>query len=180
MRDMYRSDWMRITQREYISRPCTVDSLPGAEALIVMKEITAPLIVHSTEIPVKIVERGYSWLQRAAEGANVWLTAMFDENDNLFQIYFDITAGNVFDHPDNPCFRDMYLDVVVRGDGKIFVLDQDELDEALEKGEITQAEYDMAQSECKALVEHLRENMGEVLARCIQSQKELKTLLNAQ
>jgi predicted RNA-binding protein associated with RNAse of E/G family len=46
-----------------------------------------------------------------------------------------------------PWYDDLYLDVVVLADGSFHLLDEDELDEALQEGKITQDEYDIAWQE---------------------------------
>lgn len=177
LRDMYRTDWTRIKKREYISRECTINGRPARESLILIREITEPLTVSSAGMPVKIVEKNYSWIQLAQKDAFWWLTAMFDEQGTLLQMYFDITAGNLFDNPENPTFRDMYLDVVLRPDGVVVKLDEDELDEALEKGEITPAEYEQTITACEELISFLQENTEDVLNRCRRTQKELKRII---
>lgn len=178
IKDMRRSDWTRIIKRDYVSEEYMTDGTRVAKSLIVIREITAPLTVSSTGKAVKIIEKDYSWLQIACEGAHWWLTAMFDEEGTLLQIYFDITAGNRFDNPENPTFRDMYLDVVVHDDGELFVLDRDELDDALEKAEITEAEHARALQDCDELCAFLRADMDAVFARCAQAQRGLKTRLS--
>lgn len=177
LRDMYRTDWTRITAREYISRPCTLDGHPARESLILIKDITSPLTVSSAGQPVKVVEKDYSWIQIAEEGARWWLTAMFDEKDTLLQMYFDITDGNIFDNPENPTFRDMYLDLVLRPDSVVVRLDDDELTEALEKHEITQAEYDRAREACDALERYLLAHTGDVMNRCQSAYRSLRAAL---
>lgn len=176
LRDMYRTDWTRIKEREYVSRPCTLNGNPARESLILIRDITSPLTVSSAGMPVKVVEKDYSWIQVAEQGARWWLTAMFDEKDNLLQMYFDITAGNIFDNPENPTFRDMYLDLVLRPDGKIVLLDEDELDEALNAGEITPAEYAQTEEACAALYRLLSEHTLETMAYCRQTYQALKAL----
>lgn len=177
LRDMYRTDWTRIKEREYLSRACTLDGRPARESLILIRDITAPLTVSSAGMPVKIVETGYSWIQVAQEGALWWLTAMFDEEGNLLQMYFDITGGNLFSDPENPRFRDMYLDLVLRPDGVVVLLDEDELTEALEKGEITPAEYEQTMAAADKLYEHLRLHPQEVMQSCRQTYQSLRTAL---
>lgn len=178
LRDMYRTDWTRIKKREYISRPCTLNGHPARESLILIRNITAPLTVTSAGQPVKVVEKGYSWIQIAEEGAKWWLTAMFDENDTLLQMYFDITAGNLFDDPENPKFRDMYLDLVLRPDGVVVKLDEDELTEALEQGEITRAEYEQTIAACDALEKYLLTHTEEVMNRCRSAYRSLRAALD--
>ena len=177
LRDMYRTDWTRIRAREYISRPCTLDGTPARESLIVIKDITSPFIVDGGGHPLKVVEKDYSWIQIAQKGAFWWLTAMFDEKDNLLQMYFDITAGNLFTDPENPTFRDMYLDFVLRPDSTVVKLDEDELIEALKNGEITHAEYEQTKAAAENLHAHLSHHPQEVMDRCRQTHHSLKSAL---
>lgn len=179
LRDMYRTDWTRIKKREYISRESALDGRPARESLILIRDITEPLTVSSAGQPVKVVERDYSWIQVAQKDAFWWLTAMFDEKGTLLQMYFDITAGNLFANPDNPQFRDMYLDFVLRPDGVVVRLDEDELTEALENGKITQAEYDQTKDAGNKFHEHLLKHPQEVMAFCRETYRSLKTELEA-
>ncbi len=177
VKDMKRTDWTRITKREYISRECTIGGKPARESLIKIHDITAPLVVTSAGIPVKVVERGYSWIQIAVKNARWWLTSMFDEEGTLLQMYFDITDGNRFDDSENPTFRDMYLDIVLRTDKKAVLLDQDELDEALEKGDITQSEYERTQAACAELYDYLIKHPDEIMTRCKEAYHALSPML---
>lgn len=179
IKDMYRSDWKRILKREYFSRGCDICGLPGRESLLVIREISSPLTVSSAGMPVKIVEKNYSWIQVAQKDALWWLTAMFDEQGVLLQMYFDITAGNCFDQPENPTFRDMYLDLVLRPDGVVVKLDEDELNEAIEQGEITHAEYDRTIAACDALHGFLTAHPQEVMDACRRAFQSLRTAMEA-
>ena len=173
MRDMRRSDWHRILEKDYVFRWAEADGAREMESVLTIREMTEPLRVRRRSEWVTIVERGYRWIQIAREGAPVWLTAMFDERGEFLQMYFDITDGNRFDDPKNPTFRDMYLDVVVTPAGEIVVLDQDELDEALTQGKITPEEHGRAETACRGLCAWLAEHQQETLARCQRVMREL-------
>lgn len=73
-----------------------------------------------------------------------------------------------------PCFADLYLDIVAIGD-VLEVLDRDELDEALETGDITREEYDHAISVCRKLYAYLAENQVYIADWCDQAFRELKS-----
>lgn len=173
LRTLSRSEWTRILEREYTVRPFASGGYEGYESLLVMKKIREPLKVKSGHEYVTIVEQGYSWLQIAAKDQSIWMTAMFDREDRFFQLYCDITAGNVTD-ADEPYFRDMYLDVIVTPTREVFVLDEDELDEALACGDITKVEYNTARAVCKRLAEWLENHTDEVIEYCKARQKALK------
>lgn len=175
-RDMRRTDWKRITKRQYLSREeANIFGNAGRISLISIDEVTGPLTVHYHSRAVLIADTGYSWFQAAVPGARWWLTAMFDDHDQLIQIYFDITGGSRFDDPENPMFEDMYLDIVVSADGSIEVVDRDELDEALQNGAITAARHREAIEDCDKLEKFLRENTAYVMKWCIARQRELKS-----
>ena len=173
-KDMRRSDWHRsILRREYVSRDCRMHGRRGKESLLVLREVTGPLTVHDAGEDVLIVEKDYAWVQIALEELPFWLTAMYDAQGRLIQIYFDITAGNRFDDPENPTFVDMYLDIVVNSRGELYVMDQDELDEALAEGTITREEWDRASAACARLYAYLEENRGSVTELCGRVYREL-------
>ena len=172
-KDMRRSDWRRILRREYVSRDCRMYGIRGKESLLVIREITSPLIVHDAGEDALIVEKDYAWVQIALEGLPFWLTAMYDDRGRLLQIYFDITSGNRFDDPENPWFADMYLDIVVNSRGELYILDRDELDAALAEGEITKAEWDKANAACAQLYTYLQENRESVTELCGRIYREL-------
>ena len=172
-KDMRRSDWRRILRREYVSRDCRMHGHRGKESLLVIREITAPLVVHDAGEDALIVEKDYAWVQISLEGMPFWLTAMYDDRGRLLQIYFDITGGNRFDDPENPWFADMYLDIVVNSRGELYVLDRDELDAALAEGTITKEEWDKANTACTRLYAYLQDNRKSVTELCGRIYREL-------
>ena len=177
LKDMRRSDWSRIRSRRYVSRPCRFHGREGRVSLLVMDEVSEPLIVRDAGEELNIVEQGYAWVQIALRELPFWLTAMFDGRGELLQIYFDITGGNRFDDPENPTFEDMYLDIVVNSRGELYVLDRDELDAALTAGAITQAQHDRAERACQTLYHYLTKNRPAVQKLCRRAYRELKALL---
>lgn len=176
IKDMKRTSWQRILRKDYVASDCEICGVQAKKSLIIVREMTAPLVVHYDFADVRIVDEDYGWLQIALKDGFVWLTAMFDSFDRLVSLYFDITNGNRFDDPENPYFEDMYLDIVISC-GEIRILDQDELDEALENGDITREEYNHAEQVCRELYEYLLVHKDEVAAFCIQSYRELKSMI---
>lgn len=173
-RDMQRTDWKRILKREYLSDRCVYQGMEGISSLIRIREITEPLTVRNGVHEVTIVAEGISWLQIALKEQFFWVTAMFDPQDRLLQIYFDITDGNCLDSEDNPSFDDMYLDIVMEPDGMLHVLDRDELDEALETGEIDGRQHQKGLDECEKLHRMLVGHGLEFADFCCMEMRRLK------
>lgn len=85
---------------------------------------------------------GYSWLQIYGLESNVVVSAIFDENNNFVETYFDIARKIYME--DVPYAEDLYLDVVQTKEKNFIILDEDELKESLDRGEITKEDYKLA------------------------------------
>ena len=101
------------------------------------------LIVNNGVSDICIKNIGYEWLQVYPDDAKYAITIMFDSDKKLIEWYFDIAKEIGIDN--DICYEDdLYLDMVIMPDGKSIVLDEDELVEALHKGEVTQSDADNA------------------------------------
>ncbi|MCR5004925.1 MAG: DUF402 domain-containing protein [Clostridiales bacterium] len=170
-RSIDRPDWSRILKRTMHRRPICVDGHEGLAHILIMDEIIEPLVKNG----ITIVSKDMTWLQIALRDTRYWLTAMFDEDNRLVQIYFDITAAVHFDDPQVPTFEDMYLDLVLYPDGHYMVLDEDELAQALKAGEITEEAALAARQDLEKLIDFLRCHAQEVMRFCTREMIRLKS-----
>jgi len=162
-----REDWPRILARETAYAPIDTPALRGMACLLHLKEAKAPLVSKVFDAPMTILDNGYTWLQIAPVNEHWWLSVMFDTQGSLVQYYFDVTMHNRIDG-DKSTFDDLFLDVVMRADGAVVLLDQDELDEALSEGVISQAEYDLAENEAAQLLNSVPKRREELERYCYQ------------
>lgn len=102
-----------------------------------------------------IADEGYYWLQIGIENENFWITAIFDKDKNFIQYYIDVTLENHVVNEEEPYFLDLFLDIVLLNTGRIFLLDKDELDEALEEKVITKNQYELAKEIANKILESL-------------------------
>jgi len=173
IRDMRRSDWHRILEREYTSSTCAFQGMEGVVSLLQIQKVTQPLTVHYETGDVLIADAGYSWLQVAFKDQFFWATIMYDNKGKFMQGYFDITGENTFEDMENPTFTDMYLDLVLLKNGDIQVLDQDELEEALGQKEITEAQYWKTVKVGEELYRFLQKNSKDFLKFCNEWRERL-------
>lgn len=87
------------------------------------------------------------------------VTTMFDDRDNIIQWYFDITKQNSIDENGQPFYDDLYLDIVVFPSGEVVLFDEDELKEALESGDITQSDFNLAYSEVNKIMDGMAKDI---------------------
>lgn len=104
-----------------------------------------------------IIDNNYRLLEFFDYNSNIKLTTFYDNNLETLEWYFDM-AKEIGKENEIPYHEDLFLDVVVNSDGKILLLDEDELKEALEAGEITKEEYDLSYKEANNLLSILNSN----------------------
>jgi len=166
MRDMMRSGWTQIREKDFLIRDGAYLGRKFRISLLFMRRVEPAVAVGKGENRVLIADAGYAWLQAAEDGGRIWMTAMYDRDGNFVQIYFDITRGNDLSDPENPKFEDLYLDLVVKTDGTLLELDREELDAALARGEVAKPECEAAVEAMERLKKHLAGHMEGFLAYC--------------
>ena len=72
------------------------------------------------------------------------LSAYYTPDGELTFWYFDISRKNFVDEHGMPCTDDVFLDLVITPNGQTITLDEDELQEGLDKGEISKQDFDDA------------------------------------
>ena len=85
--------------------------------------MSAPIVISKN---VCIRNSNYKWLEFYDYKAKIKLTAMYDENNEIIQWYFDI-AREIGKESEIPYEDDLYLDVVLTPEGEIILLDEQEL-----------------------------------------------------
>lgn len=147
---MSKKDWHRIKETKYLF--CNIEGSiqnlmnnkrNGVISLIQFNSITDELKVNYLNKELTLLAKDYYWFQIAFQNENFWITAVLSPDLTLLQIYIDITKKNIVKSNGESFFYDLFLDIVVM-DTCIFVLDEEEIEEAKLKKIITDEEYDMA------------------------------------
>lgn len=165
-KDMMRTEWKTILEKEYRQVSFVYKEQRGIVSVLDIKKVSAPVSIQRLDSEISIANEGDAWLQIAVENSPVWITAMYDTNRTLQQIYFDITKGNDLSNPEDPTFEDLYLDIVLDAEGKVMVLDRDELESAYSSGIITSEQYQKACIAGSRLYDYLCKQRPELLDFC--------------
>lgn len=124
----------------------------GDIALIEFYKMYKPFMIEN--INLCMADNNYKWLEFYDYNKKCKLTAMYNDKKEIIEWYFDI-AKKVGKEKGIPYEDDLYLDVVVTSTGKIKLLDEEELKEALNRMEITNSEYEDAYKEAEKLMDML-------------------------
>lgn len=150
---MTKPDWPRIAKRHSKLIYVENSDFNGHIAALYLDKVNEPLIVKQRERSVCIVDDGYLWLVFLPNNEYYALTTLYNAQGEIIEWYFDITNQNGVDEEGCPFFDDLYLDVVVTPSSKVTLLDEDELDDALESKMITIEQYKFAHAKAKDIME---------------------------
>lgn len=131
----------------------------GDIALIKFDKMYEPYMIKN--INLCIANDGYKWLEFYNYDKKIRLTAMYNENNEIIEWYFDI-AKKIGKENGIPYEEDLYLDVVVTPNGDIKLLDEDELNDAYNRLEVNKETYDMAYNETNKLMKKLENNKNKL------------------
>ncbi|WP_313891637.1 DUF402 domain-containing protein [Psychrobacillus sp.] len=157
-----RSGWKRIIERKYSQTYMESREFIGHITLLHLVQVSEPLWVNYGEKNICIVDNGYMWLQHYPIGKNYSVTSMFDASGEIVQWYIDICYEIGIEH-NVPWLDDLFLDIVVLANGEIILLDEDELEEALENGSIDKAMYNLAWDEANRITDLIKEKTFKLL-----------------
>jgi predicted RNA-binding protein associated with RNAse of E/G family len=150
-----RSDWKRVRERKfdvvYIQSP----AFTGYVTRLLLRQVSEPFYAEIMGRSYCLADTNFCWLQHFPEGTNYTLTTMFDGTGAVVQWYIDICGSRGVGDDGIPWFDDLYLDIVVLPSRKAVLLDSEELDVALAKGEIDGAQYDLARREAQMLLQEI-------------------------
>ncbi len=156
-RDGRREGWKRVSERAYSQCWLDTEEFTGHLTLIEMIEVTEKLKVRYGGEEICIAAKGYSWLQHFPKGQYYTLTTMMDEKGEIIQWYIDI-CHEIGMEEDIPWMDDLYLDIVKLPAGNIYLLDEEELEDALKSSIITEEMYNLAKRQAGELMGMIRSN----------------------
>jgi hypothetical protein len=172
-----RANWRRILKRNYAAFPVNEPQFRGFVTLYRILELREPLWKEYDGRRICLADRGYLWMQHYPEGEHFVVTTMFDPDGNVVQWYIDICKTQGLTEQQVPWFDDLYLDIVKLPTGELMLLDEDELEEAVEDGIILPKDADLARQTAARLLDAIRKGLFPYFELCrIHRQSLLKKL----
>lgn len=157
------SDWKRILEKRYKQTFIENENYKGYISILYIDKVKEPFIVTLDNKKYCLADEGYIWVKYVPEESNYAVLGIYDKDENLIEWYFDVIKGTGITDEGKLYFDDLYLDIVVYPTGEIQLLDEDELEEALNDGIITKEEYDLAYKETKRLMKEIEEGKNHII-----------------
>lgn len=117
---------------------------------------------------------GYYIIEIIPKKGHQALRIFLDDKKNVIEYYFDVIKESGLDENKIPYFIDLYVDITKLFSGEINVLDEDELEEAYEKGIISKDDYNLANYTKNTILNELKTNTNKLMK--IDLKKYLKSI----
>ncbi len=144
-------EWKCIIKKDRIGSVVELSEFSGYVGILNITEVSEPQIWSYNGEEVIVCDKNYQWLTIMPEDDYYCITVMMNEKREVQVCYIDMIAEQGYDKDGVPYFYDLYLDLVVYPDGTIIEDDMDELHNALEDGDITKQQFDLALNACDKL-----------------------------
>lgn len=142
-------DWLK----DYSCEIVELDGSRNGVMSIIKNTIVHYQLMGEYEDSHKVLfDDGYTCISFLPEHENWCVNAVYDSKNQIVEWYFDIIKSKGKDSLGRYYYHDLYLDVVVRPNYEIVLLDEDELKEALKLEVINQKDYELAYAVSERLI----------------------------
>lgn len=115
-----------------------------------------PFVVESNNEKISLIDDGYYIVEIIPKNEYYSIRTYVDQNKKILGHYIDISRGNGMEKDELiPYYDDLYLDIGYQN-GKVELIDENELEEAYRDGNITKEEYDLAYTTANKLIDELK------------------------
>ena len=166
--------WAHITKADWTFARSAFSDANVYLSLIDIKEIDKEMIVKHGYGDIFINQPGMKWIQVIPESGPYWFTAMFSKEGEFLQLYIDIVGSIDFKDPEDPVMEDMYLDIIMEQDRKLYLVDRDELDAVYQEKVISAEEYRKAIADADNMMRWLTGNAETAVKRLENWYRELQ------
>lgn len=133
-----------IVEYDFNTDYIDTDEYSGYVSIIKIKKVKEEWFVPRDDGKQEcILANGYYWLIFHPDNQKFAITALYNENKEIVEWYFDMVK-NISTENGMPYMDDLYLDLVITKSGEIYILDENELKQAIEEKDITDLDYKLA------------------------------------
>lgn len=134
---------LKNVKKEFFNKAIEDQEFKGNVCLLKINKVIEPWYVTDDGETDCILDNNYKWLEIYPKNEKYAITVMYNDKNQLIEWYFDIVK-NIGVEDGIPYIDDLYLDLVIKPDGRIIILDEDELEGALKIGDITKQDFNLA------------------------------------
>ena len=110
------------------------------------------------------MDDGYYVIEIVPKNKNYALRLFLKDKKEIIEYYFDIIKESGIDKELKvPYFIDLYLDITIQKNGKVNILDEEELNDALKSKDITKKDYELVLKVKEQLLKEIEEQSNDLM-----------------
>lgn len=152
----YRIDynhWKCITKKSFYQKRLDGNQYRGYLGIIEIDKVSEPQYWKVNNTEIKVCDQGYKWIVYLPDDERICITSIKDNEGYNVLFYIDVIEAIHVEENQVIVYEDMFLDYIVLADGTIIEEDKEELQEAFEKGIISNDQYNRALQKGAQLME---------------------------
>lgn len=171
-----RIEWGKITEKQFTVKSKKTIGFSGTVTLVEMRKVNQPLYkqYEQKQNKICIAADGYKWLQQYPELANYMVTSMYDDQNRLVQWTVSICKCQGVTDKNIPWYDDLYLTIVILPTGRLYVNNEERLEDAVRRGELAEEDSRLAWKTAHHVIDEYRKGSFDLL---LMSDKHLHELV---
>ena len=177
-------NWKDVEEKRYVNKYFNNDDFKGNISLLTAMKVKKKLVVDMNGKEVVVLDDNFRWLEVYPDNnKNIAASIIINDKNEILQWYFDIAKDTSFTENGVPYIDDLYLDVIMYPSGKLKMVDQDELQEALDIHDITKEDFDLAYKVAESLMKDIDGKAEELTEftfkylKCFEQKQDIEKFL---
>ena len=158
------SGWKYVSEKEFKCKYFDNDDYKGYVCLLSANKVNERFIIERDGKELVLLDDNYKWLEVYPESnKNIAFRVLITDKDEIIDWFFDIAKNSLVTDEGVPYIEDLYLDILLYPSGKIEKIDEDELQEALDNGDISKEDFDLAYNVANELINSIDGKVNELI-----------------
>jgi len=158
------SGWKYVDDKTFVSRYFDNDDYKGYVCLLSVNKVNERFVTERDGKELILLDDGYKWLEFYPENnKNISFRVAITDKDEILDWFFDIAKNSLVTEDGIPYIEDLYLDLLFYPSGKIEKIDEDELQDALDNGDISKDDFDLAYNVANELINSIDGKVNELI-----------------
>lgn len=135
-------NWEKVYEKNYVNKYFNNSDFKGNISLLTVVKVKEKIIDENGKV---FLDDNFKWLEIYPEtNKNIAVITCINDKDEILDWYFDIAKDSSLTENGVPYIDDLYLDIMLKPEEGLKILDEDELKEALNNNDISEADYNLA------------------------------------
>lgn len=156
-------DWDKLKSKKFVNKYISNKDFSGNICLISDIKVNEKIVITEGNKKITIMDDNFKWLKLYPENnKNIAISVSINDKDEIVEWYFDVAKCSGLSDNGIPYIDDLYLDVILYPTGKLKLIDEDELKDALLNKKINNNDFNLAYKVANNLINSIQGKENEL------------------